>query len=169
MIKKIKNITKEEILKNTEEAVDEMYRLAYAFIIKNPIYGYDKDDYVQELVTLLWSKLKNYDSRKASFTTFAYIVFSNFRNRFIENNIKERIDLISDDDIDHIITDITEDICTKLAIQEILNSCSDELRLYLNGAKKIEIARKFKISNTLVATKIENELNRLKEILKWIE
>lgn len=166
MIKRIKNTTKEEILKNTEQVVDEMYRLAYAYINKNPIYGYDKDDYIQELVALLWSKLSYFDSTKASFTTFAYIVFSNFRNRFIENSLKNKVDLISDEDIDVIVADTGSDICTKLAIQEILANCSDELKLFLDGHTKIEIAKRFKVSNTLIATKLENELNRLKELLK---
>ena len=165
MIKTIKNSTKEEILKDTEKVVDEMYKLAYSYINKNPIYGYDKDDYVQELVSLLWSKLPQFDSNKASFTTFAYIVFSNFRIRFIENSLKNKVDLITDEELDLIIYD-DGDMCNKLALQEILNNSSDELKLYLNGIRKVEIAKLFKVSNTLVATKIETELRKLREILK---
>ena len=61
-----------------------IYPLAYKYAYTNPIMGLELEDYVQDLVTMAWEKIVNYDPTKSALSTFVNHWFANVKFRYTD-------------------------------------------------------------------------------------
>lgn len=172
--KQIMEYLKDEVMQ--EQFVSELYSLAAYFRNLYPVYGVDEDDYLQDLVIYLLSKVDKYDENRASFSYFAMMWLKGFRNNYINtlNRKKSRIETISLDN--EIIDRPSEEISTyvneinspykdplkSLILEDALERCDEVLRLYVKGYTKVDISKILGISRVTIDRRLEDEIIRLK-------
>lgn len=61
-----------------------IYPMARKYAHKNPIIGIEFEDYVQDLVATAWEKVVNYDSEKASLSTFVNVWFGSVKFKYTD-------------------------------------------------------------------------------------
>lgn len=182
----LKNVTKNEIDMWIKEENDyklnllsqEIYNLASYFIItkNNRIKNIELDDYLQTLVSFIWSKINKFDDEKGSFTTWCYFWFRSKykdltynRNRSLDICSLD-IPLINGDNegeqlflLDSLGED--ENKIDNILFNEIYNTCSYNFKLWLNGHSFNEISKINNCYRQQIKREIESEIKRIRERL----
>lgn len=182
----LKNVTKNEIDMWIKEENDyklnllsqEIYNLASYFIItkNNRIKNIELDDYLQTLVSFIWSKINKFDDKKGSFTTWCYFWFRS-KHKDLTYNRNRSLDicsldipLINGDNegeqlflLDSLGED--ENKIDNILFNEIYDTCSYNFKLWLNGLSFNEIAKINNCYRQQIKREIESEIKRIRERL----
>ncbi|MBR4122900.1 MAG: sigma-70 family RNA polymerase sigma factor [Clostridia bacterium] len=156
--------------------IDRYYPTIYSYIKKYCSSDYAEDAF-QEATLALYSAVKDYDSKKARFSTFATLcikraLISVLKNRQRKKDIPQEL-LLSIEDINLIDSNSPEKIffdredyknLTDTIRLELSSLEYDVLQLYLSGERYSDIALKLGISEKSV----DNSLARIRKKLKTV-
>ena len=171
----LRNITTEQLLnelesgKNIECIALEIVKIANSFINTNPIHGLDREDYAQDLFMEVWKRLRLYDDKLGTFSTFCYWWFKSYRSA----SIRKKKDLLV---LDETITD-EENITMLDTIQQeekenedwyyylskLIGDGGIELKMWCNGKTQKEIALELHVTQAQVSRKINAELGCIRK------
>ena len=172
----------DKLTEEQKEKVEKNHNLIYSFAIK---YKLDIEDYYDVLsISLCKAALYFDETRKNSFSTFAYKIMLNdirtvarndrkkqkigkliyYQDDTNENHKSDFLDIIPDDRVN-----IEDDIIFKFHINEIMNKLSDRdlkiLYLLMDGYTQREIGKMINTSQVLVSRtkkKITNLIRRIR-------
>ena len=177
----LRNVTTQQLLSYLEDEItkeliaEEILKLISVFLRKFPIRNEAPEDSKQMLFMKLWSHIHEFDHTKAGFSTFAFNWFRSCRTNIINEDMKTRtvrLDTIISDEGDITLLDSICDSSIiptlhKMEIDEIINSCEDELRLWINGFTQTEISEICGISQPHVHRKIKANIRKIREQLGY--
>jgi len=178
---KLNEVKKVDLMNSTleNEIISQLYLLAWSFVHKHHVIGYEDEDFVQELVIHSWNKRHLFNEEKANFTTFSMFCWLNLfkihlrrkkskENKMIvtsyDKEIFDNIDLL--DTIPDENENISENLIKKERYDFVLSRCGKVLKLYLFGYKQKEISKKLNISQPHVSRKIKRQLEEFRIDLK---
>ena len=174
---KLTKITNEELRRLCNEDADgvvsELYRLSGAFIKRKKPQNLDLEDLTQDLVIKAWSVINKFDDKRANFSTFIYMVFTNeLKMKYREQSAKCRAmvktislnELMpgSDEKIEYIDT-IADESESKIDIRNYKKYLRSITIEYLEGAKQNELAKKYNCSQSYISKIIRKDFKKIKE------
>lgn len=174
---KLKNITKEELMRLCEEDPDsvanEIYKIAGEFLKTKKLHNLEIKDLIQDLVLKAWVIIDKFDDTRASFSTFLFFVFNNelkqkYRKQTAKRRITQVISLnapIPGNETIHLIDTLPDTSNSPISIK-ILKEVAKPITIeYFEGTTQSELAKKYNISQTHVSRLIKKDIKKIKEQL----
>lgn len=156
----------------SEDKIQDVYNLVSSFCKKYNIYS---EENVQDMTWKVWLKLdKLYDETKSKLSTYVFLCckhfyFQQLRKKKIEvSSLNE--DVADGIELMYLIESEYSDPLEVLIEREesqllnnICDTCSETLKLYLNGDTQKEIGIKLGISQAQVSRRIKKELEQIRK------
>lgn len=151
-----------------------IYPLAVSYAAKNPLDGYERDDYVQELVAKAWEKVDTFDPAKSNLTTFAYVWFRNVRWRLMDKMINRAkfISYADVEDSDGFVRNACDDAVSADDVAESYSEAEEMAMLspladaFFRGDSAKAIAKAFGMTPDEVSRTVAREVEMLRDALE---
>lgn len=148
-----------------------IYPLAYKFAAKNPVMGVELDDYVQDLVTMAWDKLTNYDPTKSALSTFVTYWFQNVKFRYTDK-IRNRGQMglcVDSEDIDGNPYNLADNACSsddvamEESIDDALERSSPIATLFYQGHNLMSAAKACGVSTSEASKMLKSDMDIIRK------